>query len=261
MVVVATVVLTIVSILAIVVGGPLVWAIILAATLLLIANALLSIARGENAWGELALLAVGLIPGGRLVGLAVRGLSGAGRGGAAATHLAELTARITSSGTEQLAYLVRRLADDTGEWNWLALTRDLPWNEVKFSQRSVTFHKIDRITHQRYTYDDIVQSMRTNGWVGRRIDVVDLGDNGVTSVDNTRLLAAREANIPVKATIHDPLELLTLDDIKRFRTVGGPPPHTWGEAVYGRIADQWDGWGIDHPHGTFDLPTITGRPR
>ncbi len=53
---VATVALTIVSVLAIFVGGPLVWALILAATVLLVVNALLSLARGKAAWGELALL-------------------------------------------------------------------------------------------------------------------------------------------------------------------------------------------------------------
>ncbi|MFW8745448.1 hypothetical protein, partial [Mesorhizobium japonicum] len=66
---IATVVLTIVSIVAIFVGGPIVWAIIAAATILLLVNSLLSIAQGKNAWGELAMLAVGLIPGGRLLAL------------------------------------------------------------------------------------------------------------------------------------------------------------------------------------------------
>ncbi|GMA95739.1 hypothetical protein GCM10025881_25630 [Pseudolysinimonas kribbensis] len=69
-VVIATVVLTIVSIVAIFVGGPLVWALIIAATALLMLNALMSIAQGKNAWGELALLTIGLIPGGRLLALA-----------------------------------------------------------------------------------------------------------------------------------------------------------------------------------------------
>ncbi len=72
---IATVVLTIVSIVAIFVGGPLVWAIIAAATILLMVNALLSIAQGKDAWGELALLAVGLIPGGVVLGLLTRILS------------------------------------------------------------------------------------------------------------------------------------------------------------------------------------------
>src|SRR6187402_2599898 len=62
---IATVVLTIVSIVAIFVGGPIVWAIIAAATILLMLNALMSIAQGKNAWLELGLLAIGLIPGGR----------------------------------------------------------------------------------------------------------------------------------------------------------------------------------------------------
>ncbi|WP_348534939.1 putative T7SS-secreted protein [Pseudolysinimonas kribbensis] len=66
---IATVVLTIVSIVAIFVGGPLVWALVLAATALLVINALLTIAQGGNAWGDLLMLAIGLIPGGKVIAL------------------------------------------------------------------------------------------------------------------------------------------------------------------------------------------------
>ena len=136
-------VLTIVSIVAIFVGGPLVWALILAATVLLLVNALLSIAQGKDAWGELILLAVGLIPGGRLLGLAVRGLSSVGRLGAAISHIAELTARLKSGVADGLQTVVRRLADDTGELRLPNPPRWLSWREIKFSQRSVTFNKFD----------------------------------------------------------------------------------------------------------------------
>jgi len=106
---VATVVLTIVSIAAIFVGGPLVWALILAATVLLLVNALLSIAQGKDAWGELILLAVGLIPGGRLLGLAVRGLGAVGRIGMAGEHLAAGVGAVTSavrSGTNLATHVI-----------------------------------------------------------------------------------------------------------------------------------------------------------
>ncbi|MFW8744889.1 hypothetical protein, partial [Mesorhizobium japonicum] len=99
-VVIATVVLTIVSIVAIFVGGPLVWALIIAATAALMINALLSIAQGKNAWGELALLAVGLIPGGRLLAL-----------GATAAHAAIAAIAVTRIG-ERLAPTALRLGED-----------------------------------------------------------------------------------------------------------------------------------------------------
>ena len=55
---------------------------------------------------------------------------------------------------------------------------------------------------------DIADSMRASGWVGDPIDVVRMQDGGLTSVDNTRVLAANEAGINVQAVVHgfdDPL--------------------------------------------------------
>ena len=94
---VATVALTIVSVLAIFVGGPLVWALILAATVLLVVNALLSLARGKDAWGELALLGIGVIPGGRLLGLAAKGVEAVGRMGVAGEHIAGGIGAVTTA--------------------------------------------------------------------------------------------------------------------------------------------------------------------
>jgi len=75
-------VITVVSIVAIFVGGPLVWALILAATILLVVNVLLSIAQGKDAWLALASLAVGLIPGGAIAVTGVRILSTVSRAAA-----------------------------------------------------------------------------------------------------------------------------------------------------------------------------------
>ena len=71
-VVIATVVLTIVSIVAIFVGGPIVWAIIAAATLVLIADALMQMSEGKDMTLTLILLVVGLIPGGRAISSAAK---------------------------------------------------------------------------------------------------------------------------------------------------------------------------------------------
>lgn len=35
-----------------------------------------------------------------------------------------------------------------------------------------SFDKTDRVTGRNCTYDDLVQSMRTNGWKGDPVDVV-----------------------------------------------------------------------------------------
>ena len=109
MVVVATVVLTIVTIVAIFVGGPLVWALIIAATVLLMVNALMSIAQGKDAWGELALLAIGLIPGGRLMelaGTAFRAAAAGVRGLGAAIHIGEAVDRV-GAGISRVAEAIK----------------------------------------------------------------------------------------------------------------------------------------------------------
>jgi hypothetical protein len=69
---IATVVLTIVSIVAIFVGGPLVWALIIAATLVLVADALMQMSEGKDMTLTLILLVVGLIPGGRAISSAAK---------------------------------------------------------------------------------------------------------------------------------------------------------------------------------------------
>ena len=115
LVAVATVVLTIVSIVAIFVGGPLVWALILAATILLVVNALLSIAQGKDAWGELIWLAVGLVPGGRVLGLAVRGLAAVTHVSTAVARVADVTARLRSGVGGGLRRILVKFADETGE--------------------------------------------------------------------------------------------------------------------------------------------------
>lgn len=94
---IATVVLTIVSIVALFVGGPIVWAIILIATAVLLLNALLSIAQGKNAWGELAMLAIGLIPGGRFLTLGGRLLSTVAKAGVVGERFAATIDRLTTS--------------------------------------------------------------------------------------------------------------------------------------------------------------------
>jgi len=89
-------------------------------------------------------------------------------------------------------------------------------NEIRFSQKSVSFSKVDRATGQAFTYDDLVMSMRTNGWKGDPVDVVRMPDTRLTSIDNTRISAAREAGIDVKANLLLPaLAALSAWRIKR----------------------------------------------
>ena len=136
---------------------------------------------------------------------------------------------------------------------------DLPNYLVRFSQKSVSFNKIDRITGAHYTYDDIVRSMRENGWVGDAVDIVHMPDGGLTSVDNTRILAAQEAGIHVHGIIHDPSDLLSSHEIDRFSPKHGDDLVTWGDAISERIAHQGRTW-PGAPHGTWELPELRGAP-
>ncbi|GKX61434.1 hypothetical protein SOASR032_00030 [Pragia fontium] len=73
------------------------------------------------------------------------------------------------------------------------------------------------MTGQKYTYDDLVASMKKDGWKGDSVDVVKMPDGKVTSMDNTRIAAAREAGIDIKATVRDFNERLTPEIQKSSR--------------------------------------------
>ncbi|EGG4121041.1 hypothetical protein SI35_24440 [Salmonella enterica] len=45
--------------------------------------------------------------------------------------------------------------------------------------------------------------MKLNGWKGDPIDVVRMADGKLTTVDNTRVLAASRAGVKVEARVHD----------------------------------------------------------
>ena len=79
--------------------------------------------------------------------------------------------------------------------------------------------------------------MSQNGWIGEPIDIVEMPDGIYTTLDNTRVVAAREAGINIVANIHRYDESLDEWQIKRFTTSKGVPI-TWGEAVSLRIGNK-----------------------
>ena len=91
-------------------------------------------------------------------------------------------------------------------------------NDIRFSQSSVNGSS------------PIVESMKRNGWQGDPIDVVQMADGRLTTIDNTRVVAARQARIDVQANIHAYDELLPIEYIARFTTKKGVPK-TWGEML------------------------------
>ena len=129
-------------------------------------------------------------------------------------------------------------------------------NEIRFSQNIISYSKTVRVTGSKYTYDDLVTSMKTNGWKGDPVDVVKMPDGKITSMDNTRGTAAREAGIDVKATIHNFNDKLT-PEIQKAR--GWEQYNTWGEAIQGRINKQSGGFGKRTPNGSIESPKIKGK--
>lgn len=247
---VATVVLTIVSIVAIFIGGPLVWALILAATILLVVNALLSIAQGKDAWLELASLAVGLIPGGAIAATGVRVLSTVGRVATTLDRLAEMK-RVVETVTEMF---------EAGT-HVKSVRVSLDAEATRFTQNTVSFNKTDRLTGEKYSLDDMIESMRSEGWKGEPVDAVRMPDGGISSVDNTRVLAARDAGIPLEAHVHEPTELLAPGELERFDPTKGDPVETWGDVALNRIQGQRPRvWSESNPFGSLDRPRVTGRP-
>ncbi|OAB38473.1 hypothetical protein PGLA_20425 [Paenibacillus glacialis] len=79
--------------------------------------------------------------------------------------------------------------------------------------------------------------MKANGWAGSPIEVVRMPDGKLTTIDNTRVLSAKFANVDVKAIVHDTNTPLPDGYIDRFTTKKGVPT-TWEEAINLRIGKQ-----------------------
>lgn len=111
-------------------------------------------------------------------------------------------------------------------------------SEIRFSQRSVNGAA------------EIEAGMRENGWVGNAIDVVRMPDGDLTTVDNTRVLAASRAGINVEALVHAFDAPLPEAMAGRFTSPNGVLPSTWGEAIVNRIEGQGAQFRSLHPSGS-----------
>ena len=112
-------------------------------------------------------------------------------------------------------------------------------NDIRFSQSSVN------------GASEIIDIMKAKGWDGDPIDVVRMPDGNLTTIDNTRVLAARYAEIDVQANVHAFDEVLPqdLDLIERLTTPKGVP-QTWGDVVLLRIGKQNSGYRNTYPLGS-----------
>jgi len=145
----------------------------------------------------------------------------------------------------------------------LTKTSSLNPNDIRFSQTTVSYNKIDRKTGKKFTYDDLVDSMKKDGWKGDPVDVVKMPDGKITSMDNTRILAAREAGIDVQATVRNAGDKLSPAEVERFTDLDkGFHPETWGDAISGRINKQKPKrFPKENPSGSITPPRVTGKPK
>ncbi len=116
-------------------------------------------------------------------------------------------------------------------------------NEIRYSQSSANGSS------------DIIQSMKANGWQGDPIDVVEMPDGIYTTIDNTRVVSAREAGINVEANVHGYNDPLPSEYIERFTTKKGVPK-TWGEAIELRVSKQKASFRNGNPYGKLEMETI-----
>lgn len=115
--------------------------------------------------------------------------------------------------------------------------------EIRFSQSSVNDVNV------------IAQSMIDDGWRGEPIDVVLMPDNMLTTMDNTRVAAARIAGIDVRANVHLYGEELPEVFVSRFSTKKGTPL-TWGSAAELRIMKQKSSFRSMSPYGKLNIDDI-----
>ena len=142
--------------------------------------------------------------------------------------------------------------------------KSLDPRDIGFSQDTISYNKIDRKTGTKYTFDDIVSSMQTKGWNGDPINVVRMPDGVITSMDNSRVLAARKAKINVEAKVRNYNDNLTPSEQIRFKLKDSPIPKTWGDAIKLRIEDQKSTYlsttfGNKFPNGRLYDPKVTGK--
>jgi len=118
---------------------------------------------------------------------------------------------------------------------------------IRFSQSTVK--------QQGATVNQIADSMRQHGFVvepDRLIDVVRMSDGSLTTLDNTRILAAQRAGVNIQARLSNFDDILPpIDDfINRFLGRKGEVPVTFGDAVTNRIGGQNAGFRNAHPQGS-----------
>lgn len=159
--------------------------------------------------------------------------------------LKKVSARLT-------AKTIAESKPNLGKWTWKSFKENvlkiegkgsikIDSNKVRYSQSSVNGSA------------EIIESMKAEGWKGEPIDIVKMLDGEYTTLDNTRLYAAQQTGIDVKACIHNYDEPLSPEQAARFSTPKKGTPMTWGEAVEYRINKQNASYRNNNPAGSWKM--------
>ncbi|KAA0925445.1 filamentous hemagglutinin N-terminal domain-containing protein [Psychrobacter sp. ANT_H56B] len=148
--------------------------------------------------------------------------------------------------------------DKTGDYVLPTGRQSLDPTITSFSQKTVSYQKPGK----DYNYDTILADMKTNNaWIGDPVDVVNMPDGAPTSVDNTRILAAREAGVKVEANVHNYSDPIPLERAENL-IFEGKVPSTWGEAIELRVKKQATQRGVSKewpdtfPNGSIYDPEV-----
>ena len=109
-------------------------------------------------------------------------------------------------------------------------------------------------------YGKAVQSVKSGNY--DPIDIVKLDDGMYTTIDNTRLLAAQNENLSIKANIHNYNDALPDGMLNRFKSPNkrGEFAKTWGEAVEFRTNSQGSDFKKNYGGtGSFVQPKIKSQ--
>lgn len=96
--------------------------------------------------------------------------------------------------------------------------------------------------------------MSNSGWKGNAIDIVKMPDGTLTSIDNTRLAAAKETLTEIKAKIHHYDDSIPLS----IRDSRGWQSYTC-DVAYERINNQSKSFRLENPQGSISMPKVNRR--
>ncbi|MFP8968018.1 RHS repeat-associated core domain-containing protein [Pokkaliibacter sp. CJK22405] len=165
--------------------------------------------------------------------------------------------KVLTAAEEGVVYLGNKV--ETG-YNWVTSAAGKVTNKNVIDGLTELDPRFIRTTQtttkqQGATLRALTESMQKNGFQvepDKLIDIVRMPDGGLTSLDNTRIVAADLAGVKIQARVHNFDDLLPNDEqfISRFIGRKGEVPTNWGEAVKNRISNQSSLFRNPYPEGS-----------